>query len=89
MDETQAPVTFEQAEQALLRAVIDCAEGGDAEEAREAAEAIAILRHARGVGPAGGAASPATVADAVGAAVQFRDVSRRAATQAALSAAED
>ena len=58
MDETQAPVTFEQAEQALLRAVIDCAEGGDAEEAREAAEAIAILRHARGVGPAGGAASP-------------------------------
>ena len=52
--------------------------------ATAAAEAARVI-----AGPAGGAASPATVADAVGAAVQFRDVSRRAATQAALSAAED
>lgn len=59
MEETQDPVTFEQAEQALLRAVVDCAEGGDTEQAREAAEAVMILRQAQAVeGPAGGAASP-------------------------------
>lgn len=52
MEETQdggtlAHVTHAQAEQALLRAVIDCAEGGDTEQAREAAEALVLLSQAQ------------------------------------------
>ena len=73
MEDTQDTVTFAQAEQALLRAVIDCADGGDTEQAREAAQALVALRQAQAMaGPAGGAASPATVEDAVQARVTLR-----------------
>ena len=73
MEDTQDTVTFAQAERALLRAVVECADAGDIEQAREAAQALVALRQALAMaGPAGGAASPATVEDAVQARVTLR-----------------
>ena len=62
----QVRVTFDQAEQALLRAVIDCADGGDTEQAREAAEAALILRQAQREGAAGDAATPSRISESGG-----------------------
>ena len=66
MEETRETATFADAEQALLRAIVDSAEDGTGEDAQALAQALAILRQAQAVGgPAGGAASPAELHEAL------------------------